>query len=65
MGGTLAALLRSNYVSLSADQIMTIRKDGQVQGFNTNWEHLKKKTKTDGEPQVLGEDLSIKEDMLR
>ena len=44
---------------------MTIRKDGQVQGFNTNWEHLKKKTKTDGEPQVLGEDLSIKEDMLR
>lgn len=53
-------------MNLSEDQIMTIRKDGQVQGFNTNWDHLKKKSgKAEDVPQVLGEDLSLKEEALR
>lgn len=36
--GSLAAIFRSNYVKINKDQIMTVRKDGRVNGFNPSWD---------------------------
>lgn len=40
--GSLAAIFRSNYVKINKDQIMTVRKDGRVNGFNPSWDFLDK-----------------------
>lgn len=41
--GNLAALFRSNYVSSDLDQIIVVRRDGDVIGYNTSWDFLNKK----------------------
>ena len=43
--GGLAALFRSNYVSIELDQIIAVRRDGDVIGYNTSWDFLTKKSK--------------------
>lgn len=62
IGGNLAALFRSNYVNLELDQMIAIRKDGEVTGYNTSWTFPDPKaSKVEAAPT---EDLSSLEDML-
>lgn len=41
----MAALFRSNYVDSEMDQIIAVRRDGDVIGYNTTWDFLFKKNK--------------------